>query len=187
MSNRDQLLDQLLRDLDAATTGAVRFLSSRTSRRSFFGRLGVLLAGVGAVPVLPVLREAQAQSSDGDIPDMGDVKSCDYWRYCAFSGSLCSCCGGTLTRCPPGTEVATVAWVGTCHNPADGRDYLISYNDCCGKGGCGRCGCHGSEGDRPVYFPGKSNSILWCFGSSSHAYHCTLARILGVEESNVAQ
>jgi len=185
MSKREQLIDQLLKDLDAATTGAVRFISSRTSRRSFLGKFGMFLAGMGTLPMLPVVRDAHAQSSD-DIPDMGNPDSCDYWRYCAFSGQACSCCGGTVTQCPPGSQTATVAWVGTCHNPGDGRDYLISYNDCCGKSACGRCGCHRSEGDRPVYYPGKSNSILWCFGSTSHAYHCTLARITGVEESNVA-
>jgi methylamine dehydrogenase light chain len=77
-----------------------------------------------------------------------------------------------------------VAWVGTCHNPTDGKDYLISYNDCCGKSYCSRCSCHNSEGDKPVYFPSKSNSILWCFGSKSHAYHCTLALVLGESGDN---
>lgn len=203
MSNRQELIAQLVKDLDSVTTGAIRFLAARTSRRSFLGRFGVLFAGMGALPVLPMARAAaqtptQSSSSptpfpptgdtgpvDGveDIEEMGDVLSCDYWRYCAFSGSLCSCCGGTLTRCPPGSETATVAWVGSCHNPTDGRDYLISYNDCCGKGSCG-CGCSRSEGDRPVYFPSKANNILWCFGSTSHAYHCTLALVIGHADSN---
>lgn len=178
MSTRDDLMKQLLIDLDSVTNGAIRFLAGRTSRRSFLGKLGVFITGMGAMPLLPVFRQS-AHAQDNEIPEMGDVESCDYWRYCAFSGSLCSCCGGSLTQCPPGSETATVAWVGTCHNPTDGGDYLISYNDCCGKSSCGRCGCHGSEGDRPVYFPSKSNSILWCFGSQSHAYHCTLARVIG--------
>lgn len=186
MNNRDHILDQLFKDLDGATTGAIRFLAARTSRRSFIGKLGVFLAGMGTLPMLPVIREAQAQSMDS-IADMGNTETCEYWRYCAMSGSLCTCCGGSVTQCPPGAETATVAWVGTCQNPADGQDYLISYNDCCGKSSCGRCGCHRSEGDRPVYFPSKANSILWCFGSTSHAYHCTLARILGVQNSNVAE
>ena len=71
MSKREQLIDQLLKDLDAATTGAVRFISSRTSRRSFLGKFGMFLAGMGALPMLPVVRDAHAQSSD-DIPDMGN-------------------------------------------------------------------------------------------------------------------
>jgi methylamine dehydrogenase light chain len=151
---------------------------------------------MGAFPLLPMAREdagalgqnaaapAGTSPATGDtLHEMGDPQSCDYWRYCAFSGQICSCCGGSMTQCPPGSETASVAWVGTCHNPLDGQDYLISYNDCCGKSACGRCGCHRSEGDRPVYFPSKSNSILWCFGSNSHAYHCTLARVVGKADS----
>jgi len=188
MKTRQELMDQLLRDLDAATTGALRFFAGRTSRRSFIGRAGAALTGIAAFPLLPMAREgapagdagmATDAMADGEIREMGDEQSCDYWRYCAFSGQICSCCGGSMTQCPPGSETASVAWVGTCHNPLDGQDYLISYNDCCGKSACGRCGCHRSEGDRPVYFPSKSNSILWCFGSNSHAYHCTLARVVG--------
>ncbi len=36
-------------------------------------------------------------------------------------------------QCPPGTEMSLVTWIGTCQNPADGKHYAISYNDCCGK------------------------------------------------------
>lgn len=189
-SNSDGVLStRVLGALDGLTTRLSRTFAGRTSRRSFIGRVGATLAGVGALPLLPVYRQAQAAESAPsslDIDEFGDPLSCDYWRYCAFSGSLCSCCGGSVTQCPAGSEVATVAWVGTCHNPADGRDYLISYNDCCGKASCGRCGCHRSEGDRPVYFPSKSNSILWCFGSKSHSYHCTLALVIGEVDESVA-
>jgi methylamine dehydrogenase light chain len=176
------LMERLLGSVDRITTGASRNLAGRTSRRSFVGRLGAFMAGMGALPVLPVYREAAAAAT---VPELGDPNSCDYWRYCAFSGSICGCCGGTATQCPPGAETASVAWVGTCHNPTDGKHYLISYNDCCGKSSCGRCGCSRSEGDKPVYFPSKSNSILWCFGSKSHAYHCTLALVLGEADSTV--
>lgn len=191
MKDRQDLIRQLIKDIDAQTTGAIRFLAARTSRRSFIGRAGVFMAGMGALPVLPMLR-ASAQTAStpmppvngvADIQEMGDTQSCDYWRYCAYSGSLCTCCGGTLTQCPPGSDTATVAWVGSCHNPTDGRNYLISYNDCCGKSACGNCGCHRSEGDRPVYLTSKSNSVLWCFGANSHAYHCTLALVLGPAEA----
>ncbi|MFT4768144.1 MAG: methylamine dehydrogenase light chain [Glaciecola sp.] len=192
MSTNNAMLKQLLSDIDAATTGAVRFFAGRSSRRSFLGKVGAVVTGMGAFPLLPMAREdasalarnasdggSSAMSASDELHEMGDNQSCDYWRYCAFSGQICSCCGGSMTQCPPGSETASVAWVGTCHNPLDGQDYLISYNDCCGKSACGRCGCHRSEGDRPVYFPSKSNSILWCFGSNSHAYHCTLARVVG--------
>src|SRR5699024_11783589 len=49
-------------------------------------------------------------------------RSCDYWRYCGVDGFLCTCCGGTATSCPPGAEPSPIAWVGTCHNPKDGKD-----------------------------------------------------------------
>jgi methylamine dehydrogenase light chain len=177
-----EALSRLLRRVDRITVGASRSLARKTSRRSFIGKLGALMAGVGAFPMLPVYRDATASAS---LLELGDPQSCDYWRYCAFSGFLCGCCGGSHTQCPPGSETATVAWVGTCQNPADGKQYLISYNDCCGKSSCGRCSCHRSEGDKPVYFPSKSNSILWCFGANSHAYHCTLALVLGEADSTV--
>ena len=54
MNNREQLLEQLLKDLDEVTTGAIRFFAAHTSRRSFLGKLGLLLVGMGTVPMLPV-------------------------------------------------------------------------------------------------------------------------------------
>ena len=72
-----------------------------------------------------------------------------------------------------------ITWVGTCRNPVDDRDYLISYNDCCGKSLCNRCMCHNTERERPVYFPSKTSSVLWCFGTESRAYHCTIGVVLG--------
>jgi methylamine dehydrogenase light chain len=73
-----------------------------------------------------------------------------------------------------------VTWIGTCHNPGDGRDYIISYNDCCGKSSCNRCTCNRNEGDRPIYQPAKSNDINWCLANTSNAYHCSLAVVIGV-------
>ncbi len=83
MSNREQLLDRLFQDLDSVTTGAIRFLAARTSRRSFLGKFGMFLAGMGTLPMLPVIREAHGQASE-NITELGNPESCDYWRYCAF-------------------------------------------------------------------------------------------------------
>ena len=87
------------------------------------------------------------------VPETGDPESCDYWRYCAIDGFLCSCCGGSPNSCPPGTEMSPITWIGTCQNPADGKSYVVSYNDCCGRTTCGQCLCQRNEGDRPIYRP----------------------------------
>lgn len=169
-----QILDQLGRQLDRLVTSRTRRLAERSSRRGFLGRIGTLVVGAGALPLLPVSRALAASG----LTEIGDPQSCDYWRYCALGGTLCSCCGGSESSCPPGSERSPITWVGTCKNPADGKDYLISYNDCCGKATCTRCFCHNTERDKPVYFPSKSNDVLWCFGTESHAYHCTVAAVI---------
>ncbi len=165
--------------LDQKTGEGSRHLARNTARRSFLGKLGTGIVGMSALPLLPVLRAFAAD----EIDELGDPKSCDYWRYCAISGSLCSCCGGSENSCPPGSEPATVHWVGTCHNPVDDKDYLISYKDCCGKAMCRRCSCHRTEREKPVYFPSRHASITWCFGAESRAYHCTMALVIGTADS----
>ena len=86
-----------------------------TSRRSFVAGVGVVLASAGAFPLLPVSRVRGEEIAN----DPGDPENCDYWRYCAIDGYLCSCCGGTHTACPPGTIRSPITWVGTCLNPGD--------------------------------------------------------------------
>ncbi len=137
--------------------------------------------GAMTIPLLPVAR-GQPAGADPEA-DPGDPSTCGYWRHCAMDGFLCSCCGGTHTACPPGTIVSAITRVGTCRNPADGRDYIISYNDCCGKSSCGRCLCNRNEGDRPLYRPSVANDYSWCVGSETTPYHCTLAVVVGVTEA----
>ena len=135
---------------------AARSLAQRSSRRGFLKALGVGLVGGASLPLLPVARaDAPAKSPQ----DSGDASSCDYWRYCAVDGFLCECCGGTYNTCPPGTVMSPLTWIGTCQNPVDKRNYVISYNDCCGKTQCGACLCQRDEGDRPLYRADKSNDI----------------------------
>jgi methylamine dehydrogenase light chain len=172
---KSRLIDASWRWLDRSAGAGSRQLARATSRRSFLARLGTVLTGVAALPLLPVVRAFAAES----ITELGDPQSCDYWRYCALSGTLCTCCGGTYNSYPPGAEPSPITWVGTCRNPVDDRDYLISYNDCCGKAVCRRCDCHNTERARPVYYPSKSSSVLWCFGTESRAYHCTVGVVLG--------
>lgn len=171
--------------LDRLVEESARSVAQRVSRRSFVASLTGLLFGGAAVPLLPVARGAEnaraTAPDESDIPgEEGDPTSCAYWRHCAIDGFLCGCCGGSQTQCPPGTELAKLTWIGTCTNPLDGKAYLISYNDCCGKSSCGRCLCNRNEGEKPMYFPPKNNDTNWCQGTSSISYHCTIAAVVGV-------
>jgi methylamine dehydrogenase light chain len=176
-----------MRWLDALAEDGARRLARRTSRRSLLASLGSLFVGASILPLLPVARGAAPKSDVGAAPQnqpkgIDDPSSCEYWRHCAIDGYLCGCCGGSDSSCPPGTQMSPITWVGTCHNPGDGRDYVISYNDCCGKSTCGRCFCNRNERDSPIYIPYQSNDYNWCSGSSQAnvPYHCSTARIVSV-------
>ncbi len=169
--------------LDRILETSSRGLARRVSRRSWLASLGLLVVGGAAGPLLPIARAAGGAPSvagDGSAPDSGDPLSCDYWRYCAIDGFLCGCCGGSEKACPPGTEMSPITWIGTCRNPVDDRNYVISYNDCCGRTACGHCMCNRNEGDRPMYRPDKNNDINWCLGTSSSVYHCSTAVVIGL-------
>lgn len=166
--------------LDKTFEAVSRHTARMSSRRGVVAGVGAVLIGAGAFPLLPVSRVRGEEIEN----DPGDPKSCDYWRYCAIDGFLCSCCGGTHTSCPPGTVMSPITWVGTCLNPADNTHYIISYNDCCGKSGCGRCSCVRNEGDQPAYLPQASNNINWCAGSSADiVYNCSTAIIVGADDA----
>jgi methylamine dehydrogenase light chain len=165
---------------DRITEQFSRGIAGRTSRRRLFGVLGAGLVGAATQPLLPVAPAENARPGRSDVPEDGDDQACEYWRYCAIDGFLCTCCGGTVNACPPGTEMSPITWLGTCTNAGDGRDYVISYNDCCGKSACGNCLCNRNEGDRPMYNPPKSNDINWCVAAPSTVYHCSTAIVLGV-------
>jgi methylamine dehydrogenase light chain len=180
-------------NLDRYAERILRSFAGRTSRRSVFTLIGSALVGAATLPLLPVARGEDTEANDGDPnsglqppqrsgnpQDPGDQTRCDYWRYCAIDGSLCTCYGGTVSSCPPGTEMSPITWVGTCFNPADKRNYIISYNDCCGGVLWGRCNCQRNEGDRPVVRPSSNNEVTWCFGTKSQSYTCSTAVIFGV-------
>ena len=154
-----------------------RRLAQHTSRRSLLGMLGQILTGAALVPLLPVDRSSRAEAADKKASD--DPLSCDYWKYCAVDGFLCSCCGGSSNSCPPGTAPSPITWIGTCHNPADGRDYIVSYNDCCGKTSCGRCFCNRNEREKPLYKLSLNNDINWCMANGNSNYHCSVSVLLG--------
>jgi methylamine dehydrogenase light chain len=178
--------------LDRISGRFARGLARHTSRRTLIARLGTLLAGTAALPLLPVARARAevmpsgkdvAPTTTGNPQDPGNPRACDYWRYCALDGFLCSCCGGTQSACPPGSVMSPVTWNGTCLNPADEQHYIISYNDCCGKTACNRCFCNRNEREMPVYRAARANDIQWCMGLDSAEYTCSVALILGTAKS----
>lgn len=155
-----------------------RELAMRTSRRSALATIGKVLLGTAMFPLLPVYR-ATADAAEQKAGRHGDPMSCDYWRYCGFDGFLCECCGGSTTECAPGTVMSPTSWVGTCRNPADGKEYIIGYRDCCGKDFCNRCYCQNNQGDLPIYRTQLDNTVYWCFGTKSYFVNCTTAVMLG--------
>ena len=192
--------------LDRWLERSTRRLAQRTSRRSFLGLLGGGLTGAALLPLLPIGRGqalAAEPSAAGTLgapgahapgkkigkqkiasdPRLDGPESCDYWKYCAIDGFLCSCCGGTSSTCPPGTAPSPITWIGTCHNPADGRDYIVSYNDCCGKTSCGFCVCNRNEGEKPMYRLSLNNDVNWCMANDNPNYHCSVSVLLGVAGS----
>ena len=170
--------------IDEIIERSSRLIAARGSRRSFLGRLGAALVGTAALPLLPVSRIARAEAAEGGAAggDWSNPQSCDYWAYCATAGWLCTSCGGSSSQCPPGSEMSPIAWVGTCKNPGDGKSYVVSYHDCCGKSQCGTTICERSEGATARYRLQRSNSVTWCFGGVSSTYHCTISRLLSVAE-----
>ena len=175
-----------MRSIDQLFEKSSRALARRTSRRSLLAALGQVLTGAALIPLLPVDRSARAaepaKSAKPAKPATDDPKSCDYWKYCAVDGFLCSCCGGSSNSGPPGTAPSPITWIGTCHNPSDDRDYIVSYNDCCGKVSCGNCECNRNEREKPMYRPSRNNDLNWCMANADSNYHCSVSVILGVAE-----
>ena len=170
-----------MQPLDDVFEKSARLLAKRTSRRSLLGTLGRMLTGAALLPLLPIDRTARAQSAPDTVAKpSADEQNCQYWKYCAIDGFLCACCGGTSTSCPPGTQKSPITWIGTCHNPGDGRDYIVSYNDCCGKVSCGDCFCNRNEGEKPMYRLSRNNDVNWCMANTESNYHCSVSVILGV-------
>ena len=172
-----------MQSFDRVFEKSARLLAKRTSRRSLLASLGQLLTGAALLPLLPIDRTARAQApSAAGAKPTADEQNCNYWKFCAIDGFLCACCGGTSTSCPPGTQTSPITWIGTCHNPSDGRDYIVSYNDCCGKVSCGDCFCNRNEGEKPMYRLSRNNDVNWCMANTESNYHCSVSVILGVAE-----
>lgn len=172
-----------MRWLDKFGENMSRSIAHKSSRRSVLTSISKALVGSAfLMPVLPVARAAGKSTGLDDATDQ-ELSSCDYWRYCAVDGFLCSCCGGTPTTCPPGTTPSPISWVGTCHNPKDGKDYLVSYHDCCGKTACNRCLCSSQVRERPGYEFFLHNDVNWCMANENSTFHCTTSIVVGLAKN----
>ena len=172
-----------MRSFDQLFENSSRALARRSSRRSLLAALGQILTGSALLPLLPIDRAGRAHAADAKPPSkVNNPENCEYWKYCAIDGFLCSCCGGTSASCPPGSTPSPITWIGTCQNPGDGRDYIVSYNDCCGKTSCGNCECNRNEREKPMYRPSRNNDLNWCMANADANYHCSVSVILGVAE-----
>jgi methylamine dehydrogenase light chain len=171
--------------LDGLGERLTRRLAGGVSRRSTLARFGALIASAPLLPILPVARAAAAglPSTFTRNAQTKDDQKCDYWRYCALDGLLCSACGGGVHTCPPGTQASPTSWIGTCVNPDDSKSYLIAYRDCCGASICHtKAQCDSTERETPVYRPQGDNDVIWCFGLTTMAYHCSTAALVGLAE-----
>ena len=164
----------LMSVIDRICARSTRSLARHTGRRHALSRIAAGVLGTAALPLLPVARAGAEEQPD--------IHDCAHWRYCAMDGYNCGCCGGTYKSCPPGTEMSPITWVGLCHNPNDGLDYIVSYNDCCGKTTCNRCFCSRADGEKPIYFPAKSAHLNWCVGATTNTYHCSTAILVGIAD-----
>jgi methylamine dehydrogenase light chain len=179
--------------LDRLTETTLRRIAGRSSRRSVLTRLGGAVAAVPAFMLLPVSRagattkaagaeaaKPKAKTPFGAKAQAKNDLACDYWRYCAIDGNLCTSCGGGVHTCPPGTAPSPTSWIGSCYNPQDGNSYMIAYRDCCGQDSCNEVTCLNTDGDQPSYRPMANNDIIWCFGTgTSEMYNCSTAAIVG--------
>ena len=150
-------------------------------------KLGAVLAGSAVLPMLPFDRSGKAyaqhggaRSQQGRRPD--GVRVLAQLRAGRLPVHLLRRLHHRSAR--PGSEASKVSWVGTCKNTKDGKDYLVSYNDCCGKTACARCLCNFNERERPGYRMGVFNDINWCMANTQTMYHCTVSVIVGVSDAS---
>jgi len=124
-----------------------------------------MILGASMVPLLPIDRVAATARAEETKGSVDDDTSCDYWKYCAVDGFLCSCCGGGSHDCPPGASPSPTSWSAPAVIRQMAATISFSYRDCCGKTSCGRCLCANTISEMPLYRPQLDSDLIWCFGA----------------------
>ncbi len=132
---RDETEVNYMNWLDNWITKGTRRVARNTSRRDFLSRFGVALVGGAAQCRCCRLRARMRRKQRARRNRRRTaIRSAANTGATARSTDSCAAVAAAPTNsCPPGTEPSPVTWIGTCRNPVDGKDYIISYNDCCGK------------------------------------------------------
>jgi len=127
-----------------------------TTRRSWLRRLLAVLTASGTL-----LFEAPPASA----------QSCNDWIRCGMGGCLCSCRGGSDSRCPDGTVPGTEAWYACCYDRARNKVWYVRYTDCCANTPPPSCpsNCYCDNAAQPS----------WC-GTAGKYVVCTRAVIIDV-------
>ena len=89
---------------------------------------------------------ASAASGGAATAASDDPMSCDYWKYCAIDGwskllrrHVEVAHRARRLRRSRGSARAAIR---------TSSDYIVSYNDCCGKTSCGKCFCNRNEREK---------------------------------------
>ena len=152
------------RSLDEQAADSLASWSQRVSRRGVIAKVGKVamwIAGVSAIPLLPLYR-VEAQSG------------CGHFSTCGMWGYFCkACCDpsynymGSTTQCPPCTTKGG-SWPRCCSDcsACPPVAFNMLYFDCCGPAGSEEC--QGSWcGNNPNQQP------WWC-APAPGAYRCTV-------------
>ena len=175
-----RIIDSLLKRFDKAVEANVRSSARQFGRRSFLATTGTALARRRRRRARPALRPARQRRRAGG----GHGRPLRLLAALRHRRLPLRAVGRLDQDLPAGVVARRRSrWVGTCANPDDGKNYLISYNDCCGKPAVhAAVFCNNNKGERPGYRMGLYNDINWCMANADKGYHCTVSVVMGLAE-----
>jgi len=110
------------------------------------------------------LAQMSAGAQPTPTPNPNDDLTCDYWKYWRSTATCVRAAAAVLTTARPARRPRPPRGLYVRH-PADGKDYIVSYRDCCGKPRAGDCLCTNTVGEMPLYRTQLDSDLIWCFGA----------------------